>query len=313
MGPGDDMTEQLTAPVDSLALPRGLVRACRPKQWAKNALVFVAPGAAGVLTHLVPLYHAILAFIIFSMASAGTYLVNDILDVESDRRHPTKRNRPIAAGVVPIPLAWASAAFLIGSSVAVAMVRDWRFGLVVALYVTLTTVYSTWMKHQPVLDLVGLSAGFILRLLGGAYATGVPISDWFLIISCFGALFIATCKRQAERLELGPDAGRIRPTLAVYSDGYLNYLKAVSTAAVLIAYCMFAVDRAHTHAIHDAHAAAVWIELSILPFIVAILRYALLVDQGKGSAPEEVVLTDRVLQITGLVWVAAVGVSVYVH
>jgi decaprenyl-phosphate phosphoribosyltransferase len=158
-----------------------------------------------------------------------------------------------------------------------------------------------------------LSAGFILRLLGGAYATNVAISDWFLIISCFGALFIATCKRQAERLELGDDAGRIRPTLAVYSDQYLNYLKSVSTAAVLISYCMFAVDRAHLYALHGMHAAAMWIDISILPFIVAILRYALLVDQGKGSAPEEVITTDRVLQIVGLVWVVVVGVSVYVH
>jgi decaprenyl-phosphate phosphoribosyltransferase len=307
------MTEQLIAPVETFGLTRGLIRACRPKQWAKNGLVFVAPGAAGVLTHWIPLLHAIAAFVLFSMASAGTYLINDILDVESDRRHPTKRNRPIASGVVPIPIAWVTAVCLIGVAVAFSLMRDWQFGLVVGLYVVLTTIYSTWMKHQPILDLVGLSAGFILRLLGGAYATKVAISDWFLIISCFGALFIATCKRQAERLELGADAGSIRPTLAVYSDQYLNYLKSVSTAAVLISYCMFAVDRAHTYAIHDAHAAAMWIEISILPFIVAILRYALLVDQGKGSAPEEVIMTDRVLQIVGLVWVIVVGVSVYVH
>jgi decaprenyl-phosphate phosphoribosyltransferase len=311
------MTEQLIAPAQTVGLTRGLIRACRPKQWAKNGLVFIAPGAAGVLTHWIPLLHAIAAFVLFSMASAGTYLINDILDVESDRRHPTKRNRPIAAGVVPVPIAWGAAVVLIGTSVAFALLRDWQFGLVIGLYVVLTTIYSTWMKHQPVLDLVGLSAGFILRLLGGAYATQVPISDWFLIISCFGALFIATCKRQAERMELGPDAGSIRPTLAVYSDQYLNYLKSVSTAAVLISYCLFAVDRAHQyvnppHHVLPSHAAATWIEISILPFIVAILRYALLVDQGKGSAPEEVVMTDRVLQIVGLVWVALVGVSVYV-
>jgi decaprenyl-phosphate phosphoribosyltransferase len=266
-----------------------------------------------VLTDRVALWRAIIAFCVFTLASAGTYLLNDVLDIDSDRRHPTKRNRPIASGVVPVPLALAASAASIGIAVALGFMRTWQFGLVVALYVVLTTSYSLWLKHQAVLDLVGLSAGFILRLLGGAFATEVLISDWFLIISCFGALFIATCKRQAERLELGDDAGMIRPTLAVYSDPFLNYLKAVASGGVLISYCLFAVERARELIGDDHHLAGVAIEISILPFVVAILRYALLVDQGKGSAPEEVMLADRPLQVVGLVWAVIVGVSVYLH
>jgi decaprenyl-phosphate phosphoribosyltransferase len=288
------------------SLVAGVVKEVRPKQWAKNALVFIAPGAAGVLTKPTTLLHAVFAFCVFSMAAGGTYLVNDILDVESDRRHPTKRNRPIAAGVVPIPVAWSLAgAFIIGA-VLLGTWRNAQFGLIVGLYVILTTLYSTVLKHQPVLDLVGLASGFILRLLGGAKATDVAISDWFLIISCFGALFIATCKRQGERRELGGESGSIRATLAVYTDEYLNFLKSVSAAAVLISYCLFAVERAHQH-----HPAAVWIELSIIPFIVAILRWALLVELGQGSAPEEIVLGDRQLQVVGLVWAVLMGLSVY--
>jgi 4-hydroxybenzoate polyprenyltransferase len=114
------------------------------------------------------------------------------------------------------------------------LLRTAQFGLIVGLYVVLTTLYSVYLKHQPVLDLVGLARGFILRLLGGAKATNVPISDWFLIISCFGALFIATGKRQAERNELGDESGSLRATLGVYTDQYLNFLKAVTAGVVLV-------------------------------------------------------------------------------
>lgn len=307
------MTEPLAArlPSSDMSLARGLLKAARPKQWAKNVLVFVAPGAAGVLTRGLPgeawqLWRALFAFVVFCGASAGTYLLNDVVDVEADRRHPTKCRRPIAAGVVPVPVAVACSFLLIGASVAAGLVVDRRFALVVAVYVVLTTTYSMWMKHQPVLDLVGLSGGFVLRLLGGAYATKVGVTSWFLIIACFGSLFVATCKRSAEKRELGEESATVRPTLAVYTEPYLNFLKGVSAGVVLIAYCLFAVERAR-----GFPEAEVPILLSILPFAVAFLRYALLVDQGKGSAPEDLILGDRQLLVIGLIWVALVGVSVY--
>lgn len=286
----------------------GLIRAVRPKQWAKNVLVFVAPGAAGVLTHRNSLVAAVFAFCVFSMAAGGTYLLNDVMDIESDRRHPKKRFRPIAAGVVPVPFAVGLGIALVIGAALLGVWRTWQFGLIVGLYVILTTIYSSVLKHHAVLDLVGLSSGFILRLLGGAKATEVAISDWFLIISCFGALFIATCKRQAERRDLGSESGALRATLAVYTDQYLNFLKAVSAGVVLVAYCEFALERAHQHP-----PAAVWVELSIIPFLVAFFRYALLVEHGHGSAPEEVILGDRQLQVIGVVWAALLGLSVYVR
>jgi len=301
------MTEHLVTAAPTSSLIGGLIRETRPKQWVKNVLVFVAPGAAGMLHHLKTLRESVVVFVVFCAASAATYLINDIVDVDADRRHPTKRNRPIAAGVVPIPIAVITAVVLLAGSFGLALRRTPPLLLVVVLYVALTTLYSAWFKHRPVLDLVALSSGFVLRLLGGGYGTGIRISDWFLVISCFGSLFIATGKREAELRELGSEAGSIRPTLAVYSDRYLAFLKSLSAGAVLIAYCLWAVDRGD----QDPDA-KVWVLLSIVPFVVAILRYALLVELGKGSAPEEIILGDRELQVVGLVWVLLVGMSIYV-
>ncbi|HBX77733.1 MAG TPA: decaprenyl-phosphate phosphoribosyltransferase [Acidimicrobiaceae bacterium] len=294
----------------------GLVRACRPKQWLKNVLVFVAPAAGlalvskdnGSLTiHWHTVLQALLAFGVFCLVAGGTYLINDTVDVESDRMHPKKRNRPIAAGIVPIPVAIVSAVVCIGGGLGLSLWRSWEFCVVVGLYAIQTTLYSFWLKNEPVLDLVALSGGFILRLLGGGYATEVGISNWFFIISCSGALFIAVGKRLAEKREVGESAKKIRKTLAIYTEDYLRFLQGVSAAIVLIAYVMWAFERADHHS-----GGATPTLLSILPFLVAILRYGLLVELGKGSAPEELFLSDRQLQVVGAIWVVLVGIGFYV-
>jgi decaprenyl-phosphate phosphoribosyltransferase len=191
-----------------MSLAAGMVKACRPKQWAKNVLVVVAPAAAMVYIDRTPdgiefkwwaVARTLVAFAAFSMVASATYLVNDSVDAESDRRHPTKRNRPIAAGVVSIPLAAAMAIVLALGGFGLALSRNWQFCVVVAIYAVQTTLYSFWLKNEPVLDLVALSSGFILRLVGGAYALQVEVSPWFFIISCFGSLFIAVGKRLAEK------------------------------------------------------------------------------------------------------------------
>jgi decaprenyl-phosphate phosphoribosyltransferase len=239
------------------------------------------------------------------MVSSATYLLNDILDVESDRRHPTKCRRPIAAGIVPVPMAIAMAIGLFLGGVGLAAWDNWALAGIVAGYAVLTTLYSMWLKNIPVFDVVVLSAGFILRLLAGAYAAEVRVSEWFLIISCFGSLFVASAKRFAEKRELGDDAASLRPTLGEYSLEYLGFLRSVSVAAVLISYCLWAVERS------KEDAAAVFILLTIIPFLIAILRYALLVDQGKGSAPEEVLLHDRQMQAMGLLWGIFLMLGIY--
>ncbi len=299
------MAEQLTKTPKKTSLPVGMLKACRPKQWPKNVLVFVAPAAAGVITEPYRLKLTVIGFVAFCMVSSATYLLNDILDVESDRQHPTKCNRPIAAGVVPIPLGIAMALVLFVGGLGVAWLDNPQITLVVGLYAVLTTSYSLFLKTIPILDLVILSAGFILRLLGGAFAAEVDVSDWFLIISLFGSLFIASAKRFAEKKELGDRAAELRPTLGAYSLEFLGFLRAVSVAALVMSYCMWAVERA------DLDDASPWAQISIIPFLIAVLQYALLVDQGKGSAPEDVILHDRLMQLMGVLWVALLAIGIY--
>ena len=307
-----------------MSLPVGMIKACRPKQWAKNVLVFIAPASANVIIthgssglefHLRPLLSACAAFVAFSMVAASTYLINDSVDVESDRRHPTKRNRPIAAGVVSVPLAYAMAVVLLLGGLGLGLWINWPFCVVLGIYAVQTTLYSYWLKNEPVLDVVALSGGFILRLLGGAYAVGVDVSKWFFIISCFGALFIATGKRLAEKRELEGRTEGIRKTLGIYTENYLRFLQTLSGAIVLIAYVEWSFERANAAeraAGLSNKGADVWFLLSILPFLVAILRYALLVELGKGSAPEELLLSDRQMQVMGLLWAVLVGIGFYV-
>ncbi len=287
------------------SLPMGLIKAMRPKQWAKNVLVFVAPAAAGKLTEPYYLKLTLIGFAAFCLVSSATYMLNDVLDIESDRRHPTKRSRPIASGVVPLPLACVGAVVLFSVGIGIALLDSPVLAGVVAGYAALTTAYSFWLKTIPVVDLVVLSGGFILRLLGGAYAAGVEVSDWFLIVSLFGSLFIAAAKRYAEMVELGDSAAALRPTLGVYSKDYLGLVRGVAAAAVLISYCQWAVENA------GAEDGTPWLQLSIVPFVIAILRYALLVDRGEGSAPEDVILHDRQMQLMGLLLVACLFIGIY--
>jgi decaprenyl-phosphate phosphoribosyltransferase len=289
-----------------MSLPAGIVRSLRPRQWTKNLLVFAAPVAAGVIGEAAPLARTLAAFACFCAAASATYLLNDARDIAADRRHPTKRNRPIAAGVVPVGLAYTLAAILLAASLVGAFVTAVDFGWVLLAYLALTTAYTYRLKAVPVLDIVAVAAGFVLRAVGGAAAAEVPISEWFFIVTSFGALFMVTGKRHGEALDLADDATTVRPTLDAYTPGYLAYLRAVFSGGVLIAYCLWAFESAASHP--DA---AVVYQVSIVPFAVAILRYALLLEQGKGAEPETLILSDRVILGAGLAWAIIYGYAVY--
>lgn len=288
----------------------GLVRGARPRQWAKNLLVFAAPAAAGMLDESGPLADACIAFAAFCLAASGTYLLNDVADREADARHPTKHLRPIAAGVVSPGLATAVGVLAIAAGVGISFLADWHLAVVVAIYVAMTTAYSHWLKHIVILDVVVVAAGFVLRAIAGATATGVPVSDWFFIVTSFGSLFVVTGKRQGEVGDLAEEegqAGDIRATLGEYTESYLAYLRTVSSGVMFVAYCVWAFETAAT-----ATGSVPWFELSIVPFVIAVLRYALLLDRGQGAAPEELFFADRPLQLAGLVWAVVYGTAVYV-
>ena len=284
----------------------GVIRELRPKQWIKNVLVFAAPVAAGIFDNRDTDLQALGAFGCFCAAASATYLLNDAMDIESDRRHPVKKNRPIAAGIVPIGLAYVLAAILLVVAIGGAFLIRRDFGFTILAYLALTTIYSLWLKSMPILDIVAVAAGFVLRAIGGATATGLPISEWFFIVTSFGALFMVTGKRAGERAELGEDAATIRPALAAYTPQYLNYLKAVFSAGTVITYCLWAFASAQ-----ESTSGSVLFQISIVPFAIAILRYALLLEQGKGAEPENLVFSDRTLLVAGAIWAAIYACAVY--
>jgi decaprenyl-phosphate phosphoribosyltransferase len=261
------------------SLVGGLLRLARPKQGVKNVLVFAAPGAAGVLSQADDLAKTVLAFVAFCLAASGTYYLNDAADVEADRHHPTKRFRPVASGAVPVTLA-----------------RTLGVALVVA---GILVGFATGSWHLP-----AVVAGFVIRAVAGAAATDVEVSDWFLIVACFGSLFMVAGKRSAE---LAESVGSVntRAVLGEYSASFLAHVRTVSSGVTTVAYVLWAFERA------EGGGDFPWYELSILPFVLALLRYALRVDRGAGGAPEEVVLGDRTLQILGLIWAVTFGIGVY--
>lgn len=304
--PDEHVAPTPDGPRASEHLVAGVVRALRPKQWLKNVLVFAAPVAAGVIREGDVLAETAAAFAAFCLVSSGTYLLNDAVDVESDRLHPTKRHRPIASGSVPLAVAYPLAFVLIAGALVLGFLTARNLGLTLVAYLVLTLSYSLRLKQVPILDIIAVAAGFVLRAVAGGAATGVPISEWFFIVTSFGALFMVSGKRESEAAELGIDAAGVRATLGVYSAGFLAYLRAVSSGVVLVAYCLWAFSSADL-----TPDVGVWYQLSILPFAVAILRYALLVDQGKGAEPENLVLSDHVLLGAAAAWAAVYGYAVY--
>jgi decaprenyl-phosphate phosphoribosyltransferase len=295
------------------SLLRGLVQLARPRQWTKNLLVFAAPAAAGVLDNTEPAVDALIAFAAFCLAASGTYYINDARDVDGDRLHPTKRNRPVASGAVPVGVAYVGGALLLVGSVALALAATPELATTILGYVALTTAYSIVLKNVAVVDLVAVAAGFVLRAVAGAAATDVPISDWFFIVTSFGALFIVSGKRGAEASEMvgatTADARRFRAVLGAYSESYMAYLRSVTSGAVLVAYCLWAFEKADS-ALNSS--SIPWYQLSILPFVMAVLRYALVLDKGdRGSAPEDIILGDRTLQCIGVAWAVVFAIGVY--
>lgn len=282
-----------------------LVRLARPKQWVKNVLVVAAPGAAGLLGNGTALFRTGVAFVCFCLAASGTYFLNDALDVDADRGHPTKRHRPIAAGDVSVRTALAGGVLLLAAAIVLSFAARWQLSLVVGGYILQTVLYSVWLKHEAVLDLACVASGFVLRTIAGGVAVGVTISPWFLIVAGSASLFMVTGKRQAEMRELGEHAGAHRPTLAMYSREYLSYVQAVSSSVTILAYCLWAFERSATVG------KQVWFELAIVPFVLGILRYALLLEQGRASAPEDLVLGDRVLLVMGASWAILFAIAVH--
>ncbi|MDO4929162.1 MAG: decaprenyl-phosphate phosphoribosyltransferase [Corynebacterium sp.] len=289
----------------------GIIKALRPKQWVKNVLVLAAPVAAGaeILFDAQNLASVAIAFVAFCLAASSIYLINDARDVEADREHPTKRFRPIAAGVVPESLAYVLSVLLILLSVGISFMAQNGPGLalVMIIYIALQLGYCFGWKHQPVLDIALVSSGFMLRAMAGGVAASIHLSQWFLLVAAFGSLFMASGKRYAEILLVQRSGAKIRRSLEGYTDTYLRFVWTLSATAVVISYALWGFEMAEA-----ADVGAVWYQVSMVPFTVAILRYAADVDRGDGGAPDELALSDRTLQILAIAWLACISIAVFV-
>jgi decaprenyl-phosphate phosphoribosyltransferase len=283
---------------------RALLRACRPRQWVKNVLVAAAPAAAGVLTHPAIAGEVALAFVCFCMLSSCTYLLNDVHDRAEDARNPRRRARPIASGELAVSVALLAAFALAAGGLLLAFAVSPVLAAVGAAYLALTGSYTLWWRRVAVADIAAVAGGFVLRALAGGAATSVGISRWFLVVTSFGALFLVTGKRYAE-LRQGRAGVLARASLHVYSEPYLRFVLVLAGAVTTMAYCLWALQR-------GGHAGLSWYELTIAPFVLWLLRYALLLDQGAGQAPEELVLGDGFLLSMSAAWLAAFACGVYV-
>jgi len=271
----------------------------RPRQWPKNLLVFGAPAAAGVLFDPGVLTDATLAFVAFTLAASGTYLINDAIDAPQDRHHPVKRHRPVAAGHISIR--WArrigAAAMLLSLAPAMA-IGSLAFLISLGSYIALTVSYSLWLKQIVVVDLVAVALGFAVRAVAGGHAVQVPLSRWFVMVAFFGALFLVAGKRYGETQRLGDAAIAHRATLESYAGFYHQHVMTLASGVTMIGYGLWAFQ-------HGSPSQA-WFLASYLFLVVVLLRFALLVHSGASDDPVEIVWTDRPLRVLVIIWLALV-------
>lgn len=283
-----------------------LVASVRPRQWVKNLFVF----AGVIFSHKLftpDAWLALAAFAVFCALSGVVYLLNDVADRERDRAHPVKRLRPIASGALSVPAAVTAALVLAGGALAAAAALGGSFLVTAVAYVTLLVLYSVWLKHVVIVDVLTVSSGFVLRAVAGAVAIDVEISGWLLICTILIALFLALGKRRHEYLTLDAEATRHRPILAEYSAALLDQMIAVVTASTVTAYALYTMSP-ETVAKFDTHLLP-----ATLPFVLyGIFRYLyLLYRRQLGGNPSELFLNDRALILNTILWIVAVVAIIY--
>lgn len=284
-----------------------LIRSLRPHQWTKNALVFAGLIFAQRLRDVHDIEIAIAAFAIFCALSSVVYLVNDLQDREADRRHPVKSRRPIASGALSARLAATTAVVLTAGALAGALAINRPFAFVSAIYVTLLSAYSFWFKHIVILDVLVLATGFVLRAIAGAVAIAVPFSNWLLLVTLLGALFIGLSKRRAEIVALADDAVGHRRILAEYSPYLLDQMIGVVTASTLLAYAFYTISPEVQQRFGTDRL------IYTVPFtIYGIFRYLYLIHQrDEGGNPSELLVTDRPLLACVGLWAVTVVIILY--
>jgi 4-hydroxybenzoate polyprenyltransferase len=271
----------------------------RPRQWTKNLLVFAALIFSIRHANLTMLGQAITGFVLFCLVSSCVYVLNDFVDREKDRMHPEKRNRPLASGALHPQTALAFGMVILGISLLLAFRFQLAFGLVLLLYFCLNVMYSFRLKHVVIIDLLVIAAGFVLRAVGGGLVIGVPLTPWFIICTLLLALFLAIGKRRHELYLLQSDKGAHRKVLEHYSLDLLNQMNAIVTTATIMSYALFTFNSGHT--IH-----LMWTLIFVL---YGIFRYLYLIHiEGKGGKPEKLLLEDKHILLTVVLYAFSVTV-----
>jgi decaprenyl-phosphate phosphoribosyltransferase len=275
-----------------------VLRASRPRQWPKNLLVLAAPVAGATVGRPYGPAYAVVALVAFIAASSTVYLVNDVVDAERDRQHPVKRHRPIASGDLPAAHALAVAIVVMAAAISSGYWID-APGLTVTIviYLVISFSYSLALKHVPGVELACVASGFVLRALGGAAATHVPPSGWFLTVVSLGALMVAVSKRRGELATLGDGAASHRPVVRFYRYRPLGVVSRLLSAAMVVSYALWAVTS-------SAGDRQVWHLASIVPLAVALARFDWLSGHADGKGVEDLIIRDRVMAVAELAWLA---------
>ncbi len=287
---------------------KDILQALRPKQWTKNVLVFAGVVFAEDIFNPNYVLLAISAFGLFCMISSAGYLINDVIDLEKDRLHPKKRNRPIASGRLNVSVAIGMAAFLFLSGFIISARLDRSFFMILAIYFLMTLSYSLGLKRVMIVDVLVIASGFMLRAIGGTVIIHEPISSWLIICTSFLALFLAINKRKAELQVMGKDSNKTRSTLEKYSHGLLDQMIMTMTSACLISYALYTLDES-TVAKFDSRNL-----VFTLPFVIyGLFRYLYLVQHTElGETPEIALYKDKPLFLCILLYALTVAAIIYI-
>jgi 4-hydroxybenzoate polyprenyltransferase len=277
-----------------------LFKTMRPRQWPKNAFVFFALVFDKQLFHWPAFRHTLGGFVLFCLISSVVYIINDIADIEADRQHPTKKNRPLPSGKLPVSVAWIAAIVLVAIALPLGYWLAPGFAAVLATYLVMNLAYSKWLKHIPIVDVFIIAAGFVLRVEAGVTLIVVErFSPWLYVVTTLGSLYLGFGKRRAELTLLAQGAGSYRKVLEGYSIPLLDQYVTIVSAATILSYSLYTFSAVNLPTNHSM--------MLTIPFVAYIIfRYLYLIQMTQNAgAPEEVLLTDRPIQIaillTGLV------------
>lgn len=294
------------APATGLSGLKYLVLAMRPKQWTKNSMLFLGLIFSLNLRNPGLVALTVASFVLFCLLSSAIYLVNDLVDLEKDRKHPLKRMRPLASGKLAPPLAILAAFALFVIAIPLSFAINYRFGLVAVAYVVLMLAYSYGLKHIVLVDVFAIAGGFVLRAVAGAEAIDVPISPWLYVCTVLGALFIGLSKRRHELILLNDNAPTHRKILDEYSPAMLDQMISIVTATTIMAYSLYTFS-AENLPRNNAM-------MLTIPFVLyGAFRYLYLVHlKNAGGTPEEILLQDKPLLLDIVLWlIVSAGVLYY--